>query len=481
MQKVSCPSCGAPVEFKSHASVMAVCGYCKTTVLKDADQVKDMGRMSDVLEDFSPIQIGTSGQYGGQEFTVIGRLQLRYPEGMWNEWFVMRSDGSAAWLSDASGQYTFTVEKEAAGNLPPFEQVRSGQLYKIFDTTYIGADVRTAECIGGQGELPFKVGPGWQARLADLRSGRNFLTLDYSDSSQPAVYVGRAVTLEEMKCQLLRDDDTVRDDAGKIKSKVQPLACPSCGSSISYVPGVTREIVCPSCRSHIDASTKVLQVLDVAERMEKLKTTLELGAKANIGGTPYQVIGAMRCRDDEESEWTEYLMVNPRAGFLWLIETDEGWQRGKVQDDWPQWNRGETAKLGDQTYKKLYDYTSEVVSAAGAFNWKVKAGDKTRVIEFESGQNRLAAELTEQELNWTKSTPVGADQIRAWFGKDIAADKLPPKTDIETVAKYFLWGILGFNAIPLLADFDETWLYTAFAAGAVWLPAKFISWTQEKS
>ena len=50
MQIVSCPSCGAEVKFRSHASVMAVCEYCNTRVLKDADAVKDLGKMSSVLE-----------------------------------------------------------------------------------------------------------------------------------------------------------------------------------------------------------------------------------------------------------------------------------------------------------------------------------------------------------------------------------------------------------------------------------------------
>ncbi len=61
MQQVSCPTCGAPVPFRSAASVMAVCDYCKSTLIKDADSVRNIGRMSDVLEDYSPIQINTSG------------------------------------------------------------------------------------------------------------------------------------------------------------------------------------------------------------------------------------------------------------------------------------------------------------------------------------------------------------------------------------------------------------------------------------
>ncbi len=263
MQKVSCPSCGAPVEFKSAASVMAVCGYCKTTVLKDADTVRDMGRMSDVLEDYSPIQIGTAGTYSGRGFTVIGRIQLRYPAGMWNEWFVMFDDGSPGWLSDASGQYTMTLEKENGRALPDFEQIQVGRTYPVLGLPYLASDVRTAECVGGQGELPFKVGAGWQAKLADLRNGKSFATLDYSDVPQPTVYAGEAVTLEQLKCQLLRDDDTVKDSAGNLRSKVQPLSCPSCGSSVNYVPGVTREIVCPNCLSPVDVRPNVAQVLKV--------------------------------------------------------------------------------------------------------------------------------------------------------------------------------------------------------------------------
>jgi hypothetical protein len=216
-------------------------------------------------------------------------------------------------------------------------------------------------------------------------------------------------------------------------------------------------------------------VLDVAERMEKIETTIPLGATADIGGGKYEVIGVMERADDENTYWTEYLLYNPRSGFLWLVETDEGWFRTKVQDEWPEWRGGDTAKIGNQTFKKVYDYPATVVSAAGAFNWRVKGGDKVHVTEFESGKNSLAAEMTDEELTWSLSTPVGADQIRAWFGNDIEADKMPDKTDIMTIAQYFLYGILAFNIIPLMVDFDATWGYAAFAALAVWLPAKFIS------
>lgn len=475
MQNVSCPSCGAHVQFKSHASVMAVCEYCKSTLLKEADAVKDIGRMSDVLDDYSPIRIGTAGRFGSRSFTVIGRIQLRYDAGLWNEWYLLFDDGDPAWLSDACGQYTFTVEKQGAVTLPAFDDVHAGSLYGILGQTWIASDVRTAQCTGGQGELPFKVGQGWVAKVADFRNGRNFLTLDYSDADRPKVYAGQSATPDQLQCQFLRDDDTIRDSAGKFRSKVERLGCPSCGSNVDFVPGVTVRIICPSCHAEADTTTRTAIVQEAARRMQANTTTVELGAQAMIAGAHFRVLGVMKRRDDEGASWTEYLMHNPGKGFMWLVETGEGWFRAQVLDEWPAWNRGETAVLGNQTYRKQYDYDATVTFAAGAFNWRVHAGDTVRVTEFGFGKKSLAAELTANELTWSQSVPVPADQIRAWFGTAVKAEKLPPKTPIITIAEYFLVGLLAFNAIPLMLEFGHTWKYVLFAAAAIYLPAWGIS------
>lgn len=454
---------------------MAVCEYCKTTILKDADSVKDLGKMSDVLEDYSPIQIGTTGVFGGHGFTVIGRIQLRWSAGLWNEWYILFDDGRASWLSDSSGLYTLTTERGGEAQLPAFGDLVAARSYAIGGKNYTAAEIRTADCIGGQGELPFKVGQGWQARVADLRSGTSFLTLDYSDADRPTVYTGQAVRLDQLQCQLLRDDDTVKASAGKFRGKIDRLGCPSCGGNITYLPGLTTNLICPSCQSQIDASASTAQVMAAGERVARVHTTLELGAQASIGGAQYELIGLMRRVDEENTGWTEYLLHSARAGFLWLVETDEGWARAKVQDDWPVWNHGDTAQLDQATFRKLYEYTARVVYAAGAFNWRVGVGDSNRVIEFESGQNKLAAEMTAEEITWSLSSPVPADQIRAWFGEKVAADKNAPKAGLDDLSRKFIIAILALNAIPLLMDFGGTWLYVLLAIAAVYLPAKYLS------
>ena len=151
---------GAPVQFKSAASVMVVCQFCKTTLLKDADSVSNLGKMSEVLEDYSPLQIGTSGQFGPRSFSLIGRIQLQYADGYWNEWYVLFDDGSNGWLSDASGQYTMTFAQAMDAALPLFEKLVPGHVMTVSGQVYATSDVRTAQCTAGQGELPFKVGQG---------------------------------------------------------------------------------------------------------------------------------------------------------------------------------------------------------------------------------------------------------------------------------------------------------------------------------
>ncbi|MEO7578753.1 MAG: DUF4178 domain-containing protein [Massilia sp.] len=487
MQTVSCPSCGAPVEFKSHASVVAVCEFCRATVMKDADAVKDLGKMSSVLEDYSRIQIGTSGSHGGQNFSVIGRIQLRYSAGLWNEWFLQFDDTSTAWLGDSSGLYTITRAQKVTGSAPAFDDIAPGQIFPIGQGRYMASEKRVAECIGGQGELPFRVGEGWQAKVVDFRSGASFLTLDYSDSETPAVFIGTAVTLDDLKCQLLRDDDAIKASAGKYRGKLDALECPSCGTGIKYLPGVTNSLVCPACQAQLDAAGPQAQVLAQGEKVERVRTTIPLGAAASINGTDYHVIGAMVRVDDEGTAWTEYLLYSTRASFFWLVETDEGWSRANVMETWPDWasTSANVAVLDRQNYRKLYDYTASVTFAAGAFNWRVAVGDQVRVSEFENGKTKLAAELSESELTWSRSTPVAFDQVKAWFG---TALRIAPGSGAGTgalpgtsAATKFLWWILGLNAIPLLFNFWGTAFYLIVAILAIYLPAKFFSNDQGKS
>src|SRR5262249_47412403 len=181
-------------------------------------------------------------------------------------------------------------------------------------------------------------------------------------------------------------------------------------------PGVTVHVVCPNCHATVDTAGSVATVLAAGQSVEKQHLALELGSEATIAGVRYTVLGAMR-RSDGESEWSEYLLYSPGRKFLWLIETEDGWQRAEVLDRWPVWDSVDRVTAAKLNFNKSSEYTARVVFAAGSFNWRVKVGDTVAVREFVNGPLRLAAETSAEEMTWSRSSVVALDQVRAWFGQ----------------------------------------------------------------
>jgi hypothetical protein len=448
-------------------------------VLKDAGSVVNLGKMSEVLEDYSPLQIGASGQFEQRSFTLIGRLQLQYTDGYWNEWYALFDDGSTGWLSDASGQYVMTFPTEGVGQLPLFEKLAPGTRVSISGRTLVAADVRTATCTAGQGELPFKVGAGYVIQSADLRVADWFATLDYSDGASPRVYQGRAVELSDLKPQLLRDPAAIRDSAGRFRGKVSALNCPACGAGVNCVPGATVHIICPSCHAAVDTAGEVATVLAAGDRAARTPFTLALGLEATMAGARYTILGAMRRSDNGGSTWSEYLLYSPGKPFIWLIESSGEWQRASVLDRWPSWDRAGHAKVGNVAFDKKADYSARVDVAVGAFNWRVKVGDTVRVTEFEAAGKRLAAEVSREEMTWSLAVPVAPDQIRAWFGVGVS-DAQTTHPGYRAMAKRVLLPMLIVNAIPLLLATRGALGYTLLATLAIYVPAYFLDAAEER-
>ncbi|MBL8474013.1 MAG: DUF4178 domain-containing protein [Rhodocyclaceae bacterium] len=483
MYSANCPSCGAQVNFRSAASVMAVCEYCRSTLVKEAGAVRDIGKMADCLEDYSPLRIGVSGNFDKRRFTLVGRIQLRYEAGFWNEWYVLFDDGTPGWLSDASGQYVFTLPAGRVENAPPFTQLQPGLRYTRENVIWHAADVRSARCTGGSGELPFAVGAGWEAKVADFRAGERFLTLDYSDSAVPDLYIGRAVELDQLQCQLLRGDDEIAETAGRYRGKTQSLECPNCGGSLNYQVGQAVNLMCPSCHAEVDASEDRAVVLAKHDEIETLATTLSLGDNGNISGTAWKVIGLMKCREtdsDETSEWVEYLLFNARLGFGWLVESSEGWERVAVMNAWPDVPSEQAVQLGGKTYTQLYRYGSQVIYAAGAFNWRVSLGDRVMITDFRGPDGKISAERSANEITWSLARPVPAQQIAQWFGKKALVDAplARPQADsgsLKGLAWVFTILLLFLNVpLAMFAESDGL-VIIVFALLFLWLPVLVLS------
>ena len=167
-------------------AIAAVC-WLLEAVRGGADILCQSGRDSALLEDFSPLQIGTRGVFDDRKFTLIGRLQVHYDVGTWNEWYVLFDDGQTGWLSEdwrfiCDDMFAYSEKETGAEKI--FKSVKAGSSSLIFNgQTFIASDVRIIHYrnTDAQGELPFNLS-GNQAtgEVCDWRRGNLFLTLDYS-------------------------------------------------------------------------------------------------------------------------------------------------------------------------------------------------------------------------------------------------------------------------------------------------------------
>ncbi|MBU0770603.1 MAG: DUF4178 domain-containing protein [Gammaproteobacteria bacterium] len=486
MYQVACPACGAPVEFRSAASRMAVCGYCHSSLLRDADSVRDVGRMAALVEDHSPLQVMSSGLFDGTPFTVVGRIQLRYDHGVWNEWYLLFDDGSDGWLGDFAGQFVLTRPAGEASAPPLFERVEAGARWSHGGRSWFAADIREAQCVAGEGELPFAVDARWTARVIDYRSENEFLTLDYSGAA-PVVYRGRAVTLAQLQAQHLRDADDVSARAGRLEGRVEQLDCPACGAAITLVPGMTQHLTCPSCTSQVTASASQAEVLErhEADRL-RVGASIQAGEVMRIDDRVWRVLGWLRCAvpdDASEPDWYEYLLFCPQHGFSWLIETTTGWQRARTLDRWPSTFSDSAALLDGQRYTRRYLYRSEIRQVCGAFTWRARAGDSTDVGEYVHGASVLNVERSAHEMSWSLAEPVSADTVAGWLGRklvSIASQDAPAAIgdlftgagagQLRPVARIFTLILVVLNLRYVLPFNLDALFTTAVFVVLLWLP-----------
>ena len=138
--------------------------------------------------------------------------------------------------------------------------------------------------------------------------------------------------------------------------------------------------------------------------------------------------------------------------------------------DDPSLNNATSVRWRSKLYQKLYDYTSRVEMPLGAFNWRVKAGDTTKITDYKAGTLKLTRELSESELGWSASAPVAPAQLAEWFGNpELAKQKSLPLGGkpggyskwawIATIGMVFLnfGNILNGRFVPILIGLAFLW------------------------
>jgi len=207
MQTLSCPSCGANVNFVSKASIFAVCSYCKSSLVRHDMDLEMVGKISEMQDDLTPIQIGTTGIFKKDKFEVIGRMKVGYEDGFWNEWFTLCGDGTIGWLVEAQGFYGlcfpfFDVEAPKSTTLAPGKVVDLG-----LKGYYEVEDMRKVSCIYSEGELPVSAVQGRQSVSVDLTGFEDEMgTIEYA-AKETRVYLGAYQDFDLFQFKNLRHID----------------------------------------------------------------------------------------------------------------------------------------------------------------------------------------------------------------------------------------------------------------------------------
>lgn len=491
-----CPSCGAPVEVDSPTAVTVVCNHCSSMLIIKDQTLQDTGRDSALLEDFSPLQIGTTGQLNSLGFALIGRLQIRHQAGIWNEWYVRFDDGTNGWLAEAGDLYVFTRTAEPPSSYPEFDTIRAGETRLKYGKHFIASDIRDIilSNTAAEGELPFELPQKWENHVVDWRSESDFLTLDYSQIP-PLTFLGQVVELNKLSLQNIRSNNEIRSKAGKIKGQRQSENCPSCGSPIQWISGIASHIICPSCGSELDTSNGKAQYIAAANMRQAQQNalTLPIGKSGKLNQYHQTVIGAIHYEElssedtiaamngyphegilPQQSWWITYLLYAPNTGFTWLIETsDHEWFVSETLQSFPR-----TDTHGKPNgYSFTYQYGGRVSYAAGAFYWQIRAGDLTHYTDYESGQTKLSAERTIHELAWSKSTPIPFSQIQQAFNLktthfNATSETVSAKTVMICIAIYIIANIPAWISLLSEGQIDFFILSLGLGIYLLYLPIK---------
>ena len=416
--RAPCPGCGAPVEFRSAQSTFAICPYCQSTVVRQGDTLARIGKMAELFDDFSPLQLFAAGRIQDKPFTLVGRLQYSYPGGRWTEWIAQLDGDRIGSLSEDNGAYVFSLPLELQQPAPPASDLRVGATTAINGQSYTVASNEQVSLVSAQGELPKLPELGQPFAMVELRSDKGVvLSLDYG-SNPPAASLGRSVQLDDLQLTGLRDE-SAKDEKGR------SFACPNCGAPVTVNFESSKSITCGSCNSIIDLTQGIGGELKHAEQDEPVRPLIPLGTVGQLQGVSWQVVGfqhrvGAEPGDDEQFGWDEYLLFNKKRGFSFLVDAEDGWSLVKPTTGAPTLasSNATTATYLGKTYQQQYAYNAETTYVAGEFYWKVERGQKTFNRDFAAGKSLLSMERSASELTWSSGDKLDSAAVATAFKLD---------------------------------------------------------------
>lgn len=424
--KAACSACGAPVLFQSAASTMAVCSFCRSTLVRDGEVLRRIGQVAELFDDHSPLQLGMRGSYQGEAFALIGRVQLAYhdedqSEGRWSEWHALFDSGRSACLSEDNGAYVLSFPMAVGRDaLPDLRHPWVGDSVLIAGRPWTVSAVHQVHVHTAQGELDHVPDLKDAYPLVECRNTEGEVLSIEPQATPPRLDVGRSVELSDLK--LMLDAKAVQERSVKAKG----VECPQCGAAVTPVLTETQSITCGQCRAVIDISRGVGADLRCYRQLNSLEPLIPLGrvGQLKVGARTdrWQVVGYQeRCDSTDDSDeqvfWREYLLYNSGLGFAFLVDSEDGWSVVRPITGVPK-AKGQERSWQGVSYRKRYEYKALTTYVLGEFYWPVHKDQVTRNVDYvsSSGQQVLNREQSGKEIVWSVGETLDAREVMAAFG-----------------------------------------------------------------
>ena len=192
------------MEFQSATAPFAVCGFCRSTVVRAAVALSASARWRAVRRP-QPAAADGQGRHAGRQKrpspdrapAIQGDSRTRA------EWTPRR--WSTGTLSEDNGSYVFTRPDEGTEPPPAQPLPAAGSSLRLGVTDWVVAYSGSAQLIAAEGELPKLPALGQPFKLLELRSDDGqVLSIDYG-AAPPQVERGRAVELAHLQLKGLKD------------------------------------------------------------------------------------------------------------------------------------------------------------------------------------------------------------------------------------------------------------------------------------
>lgn len=498
----ACPACAAPVEFHVSESLVTVCEFCHSVVGRTNKKLEEHGKVSDLVQSRSPLQLGLKGQFNGKKFEIIGRVQYRHSAGgVWDEWYLTFPGGKVGWLAEAQGAFLLTFERPVSKDSPSFEELTPGTRVALSKSgdAFTVVEKGVAKTGSAEGEIPWPFRPNVDHVYVDLHGEKGaFGTVDFNQTP-PRVFVGRTVTLDELHIA-----DLAPENKGVQRTSSAQLNCPNCAGPLTlFAPDDAQRVTCPNCRALLDVEQGNLKFLKTLK--QKTKPVIPIGSLGQLRGTEFTVIGFMEryvLYEGTAYPWTEYLLYQPRVGFRWLVNSDNHWSYVEPVSAGDVTRDDRIARFRGTAFKIFQHGVAHVRCVLGEFYWRVEVGERTLTRDYVAPPLMLTVEmpewetvpagtkslleqasgghLTTQEMIYSLGTYLPHEEVEAAFGiTDLKrAWKVAPNQPAPRSKPIFVTWLLTMM-ILLLADFalsnglaktavDQWWLvYSLLTVSAV--------------